>query len=174
MRTAYFHEDDYGQIELVCDDNREWCADQVRRIEEFSNEHRAGIGWTAMYMRPASPVALATRGITMDALEAAVAGFLPPFDTVTTGYSTHVEPMPNTRAFGFPQSVTLFAEQRENVVSAIWFMPLSADETDVRQLASALSALAKWNLLLVDWNGLQIIPLSDADALRDYLTSALR
>lgn len=156
-RTIWFHEDDYCQTELLCDENLDWCVEETRKIEEFSEAHRAGIGWTKMYMRPPAPVALATRGITVTELAEAIAPYAPPYDSVTTGYSTHVEDAVNVAAYGAGGSVTLFAEQRDGVVTALWLELGRLDENATAMLA----ALSRWSLLLVDWSGGQVIRLSD-------------
>lgn len=168
IRTAYFHEDDYCQIELVRDGNLAWCLDQTRRIGEFSDAHRAGDVWTKMYMRQANPVELITLGLTVETLTEQLSPHLPPFDEVQTGYSSHVEEAAGTLAFGSPD-VTAFADHRDGVVSAIWFALVPGDEKEIEMAAAALNALAPWRLLLVDWGWREVIPLTDALALSGYL-----
>jgi len=127
-----------------------------------------------MYMRPKNPVALATRGISMQALSDAVSPILQPFDAVTTGYSTHVETMPRTRAFGMERSVMLFAEERNGVVSAVWFLLYPGDDAEVALVADALSALAELRLLLVDWGWTQVVLLADREGLEEYLRTRVQ
>lgn len=169
MRTAYFHEDDYCQIELVCDENLEWCLDQTRRIADFANAHRAGEGWSEMYVRPEKSVELAARGIAIGALAGAVTPHLPPYDAVTTGYTTVTEDLPNTHAFGAASDVVLFAAHPDGIVSAIWFEMQPSDDSAVASAAATLMALAQWRLLLVDWAWGRVIPLTDHSAVDAYL-----
>lgn len=167
MRTAYFHEDDYCQIELVCEENLEWCLDQTRRIADFANAHRG----EDMYVRPAHSVELAARWISVDALAEVVT--LPQYDAVTTGYGSVEEKIPNTSAFG-DSGVTIFASHPDGVVSAIWFALPPSDEASVASALATFSALSQWRLLLVDWGWGRVIPLSDAVALEAYLREQMQ
>jgi hypothetical protein len=145
MGTAYFHEDDYCQIELLCDENLAWCLDQTRRISEFANVHAGD----DMYVRPAHSVELAARGISVEALAAAIAPPLERYDTVTSGYASVEEPVANTTAFG-ASGLTLFASYPEGVVSAVWFALQPGDEASVATALATFSALSQWRLLLAD------------------------
>jgi hypothetical protein len=151
MREAYFHEDDYRQIELVCDENFDWCVEQTARIEQFADAHRAGAGWTDMYVRPETPVPLAARGITVESFADAVTPLLPPFDAVTTGYSTTVEPLPHVRAFGNDPEIIVFAEAGQEIVSAIGITLQVTDAAEAGRVAVALTSLARFRLVFVDW-----------------------
>ena len=157
MRTAYFHEDHYCQVELLPGENLEWCRAQMDAIEEFSDAHQTGAGWTDMYVRPPAPIPIETRGIALDVLASAIA--VPPYD----------EEVPNVRAFGRDGGITLFAQQRDGVVVAIWLGQQPVVDAEIRSSADALAALAQWNLLLVDWEWNVVIPLSDAPAVHEYL-----
>jgi hypothetical protein len=174
MRNAYFHEDTYCQIELVCEENERWCIDQTRAIEEFAKQHRLGDAYTSMYVRPANPVELATRGITLDALRDAVSPHLRPFDDVKTGYSTVVEDAPDTVAFGFEPNVILFAAHAHNIVAAVWLTLQPSEEAEGIAAAKALAALSPMRLLLVDWEWARVIALKNDDAIDEYLGQRLQ
>jgi hypothetical protein len=169
-RTAWFHEDLFGQLELLPVENLDWCLGETRRIAEFSAAHRAEIGWTDIYLRPPAPVPLSTRGITAAALRDAVAPHAPPYDAVTTGYSTHVEEARNVAAYGSAAHLTLFAAQRDGIVSDVFFILGPRDAEEVARATAMLAALSQWSLLLVDWDSLDVMRLEDADALRAYLS----
>lgn len=167
--TIYFHEDDYCQIELVCEENLEWCLDQTRRISDFANVHAGD----DMYVRPAHTVELKSRGISVDTLASAVAPPLQRYDAVTTGYASIEDVIPNTSAFGSP-CVDLFASHPDGVISAIWFALQPTDDASVTMSVAMFSALSQWRLLLVDWAWGSVVPLSDASALEAYLRERAR
>lgn len=87
MASAFFHEDDYCQVEVLPSTARGYCLAEMGRIEEFADAHRDGAGWTAMYVRGESPQPLASLGITLEELGAAVAPLVPRFAEVLTGTS---------------------------------------------------------------------------------------
>jgi len=161
--TAYFHEDDYCQVELVCEENLEWCLDQTRRISDFANVHAGD----DMYLRPAHSVELETRGISVDALATAVAP-LQRYDAVTTGYAGIEDVIPNTSAFG-ASGLVLFASHPNGLVSAIWFALQPADDESVATAIAMFSALSHWRLLLVDWPWGRVMPLTGGAVLDAYL-----
>jgi len=169
MRTAYFHEDDYCQIELVCEENLAWCLDQTRRISDFATVHAGD----DMYVRPSHSVELAARGITIEALANAVAPPLQRYDAVTTGYASIEDVIPNTSAFG-DSGITLFASHPDPVIPAIWFQVHPSDEASIASAMTVFAKLAQWRLLLVDWNWGRVIPLSDAGAVEAYLREQAR
>jgi hypothetical protein len=72
MREAYFHEDDYCQIEVLPLDDLYFCLRQAGEIAEFSNEHRAGSSWDAMYIRGANPTPLASLNISLSQVREAL------------------------------------------------------------------------------------------------------
>lgn len=55
MRTAFFHEDDYFQWEILPLAAKAYCQKEMGLISDFAEEHRAGAGYTAMYIRGDSP-----------------------------------------------------------------------------------------------------------------------
>jgi hypothetical protein len=146
MREAYFHEDDYRQIELVCDENLEWYVEQAARIEQFADNHRAGAGWTDMYVPPETPVPLAARGITIENFADAVTPLLPPFDAVTTGFSTTIERVPNARAFGNDPEIIVFAKAGQEIISAIWItlQPTDAAKRGCHEIVSKRQIRRCW------------------------------
>jgi hypothetical protein len=97
--TFWFHEDDWGQLDL---EPRENLADRRRMMGDanaFSDAHRApnGIGWTDIYVIPEAPQSLAIRGITVDAIATALGPAWHRAGRVTSGYSSTTWDVPNPR-----------------------------------------------------------------------------
>src|SRR5688572_27492443 len=120
--TAWFHEDDYCQIELLPRGAAEFAKQQAAEITSFSEAHRTEDGfWTEMYLRPDAPVSLGAFAITLAELEGQALGHLRRFARVNTGYSTHVEPAQNTAAWGDGETPLVFADSTaEGLVQHIW------------------------------------------------------
>jgi hypothetical protein len=54
--TAWFHEDDFCQMELLPAESEAFTRRQMGEVEKFAATHRAeGGGWTGMYLREDSP-----------------------------------------------------------------------------------------------------------------------
>lgn len=173
-RTAYFHEDDYCQIELLPVQNWAHCAQELGRIGEFSDAHRApnDAGWDAMYMRSHAPLSIAALGIDFAGVSNALALHLPQFETVETGYGSYSEKCPDTSAFGYADSSIIFVAHNDTGhVAAIWLSvgPVDTPEKEANFLASLHALDALGPLLLVDWNWNALLRLHDADQVRDYL-----
>jgi len=106
MSDAYFHEDDYGQVELLPLAAYEFCVNQSQAIEEFSAEHRTPdrtpdrMGWTDMFIRDDPPAKLEALAIPCEEFRALVGQYLPEYSRVFTGYSTYREQLPRTTALG--------------------------------------------------------------------------
>jgi hypothetical protein len=171
MRTAFFHEDDYCQVELLPVASAEYCRAEMVRIDEFTKAHRDGAGFTDIHVRGASPAPLASLGITLAEMRAAVEPFLPPFDQVLTGYSTHQEPCPAASGWGESDSRAVFASAGEDgVVRAVWLSLHGIPSDRVGHWCRALRALPRAEeLVIADWNSSEVVPLADESMLAAYL-----
>jgi hypothetical protein len=172
---VHFHEDDYCQIELLPRSTWKFCAQQLGIIADFADAHRAGDSYTDMYVRPDAPIALADLHLLADDADRLLASKLPRHRSVTTGYSTHVEPVPRTIAYGASQSCCLFVQANQaGTVRAAFLQLWGAQPPEVEALHAALGELARTaDLLLVDWERRDLLALSDNAALRDYLARVL-
>jgi hypothetical protein len=173
LRSVYFHEDDFLQIEILPLENLAFCVKERGAIAEFSDKHRApdGLGWTDMYCRGDARVPLITLALSEDAVCKALAVSLPPFDVVTTGYSSQVENCKGTRAFGFHADVVIYVDVEESgTVEHAW---LGLGGNDVAERAALLQAFkglaALGKLLVVDWAWGSVHALDDGVGLEEYL-----
>jgi hypothetical protein len=175
MRKVYYHEDDYCQLELVAEANRQWCAEQMGQIDEFAAAHKADVGWTDVYARPDNPTPLATLNLSRTAFTEAMPASMLPFDRVFTGYSTYRSECKGTIAFGPHDSLVAYVELADDdVVSCVWFtfdLKLPADVTIATELARSLS---RWPVMIADWGWSKLLRLTDAAALRDYYDERLK
>ena len=115
MRSAYFHEDDYCQIELLPIDNLGFCLKQAGEISEFSEEHWKGMGWDSMYVRKVNPRKLSSLKLQLNDVRSVISKTMPEYDEVYTGYSSYREKCTNTYAFGGDKTATLFLEVSANL-----------------------------------------------------------
>lgn len=161
MREAYFHEDDYCQVELLPVDNLQHCLQQMGEQQVFADAHASGAGWTDMYVRSAPPSPLSALGITATQLRQALGAVLPPYDAVFTGYGSYRVACENVLAFGGDKTETLFAGINDDgVVADLWCSDA---------MAELLLLPLPQQLLLADWNAGLACPLAERALFARYL-----
>jgi hypothetical protein len=167
---AYFHEDDYCQIEILPASNWNYCVSQLQKIGRFSDNHFDGVGWTDMQLRGESPQQVKSLNINVKDLVSSLRQILIPFDRVLTGYSSHREEAEQIMAFGSETSSIVFVEYDSNdIVQAIWLDFGIVSQEDKQLALTALQHLGRMSeLILVDWNLGKIIKLSEHEELISY------
>ncbi|GAB4215228.1 MAG: hypothetical protein OHK0012_14920 [Synechococcales cyanobacterium] len=175
MHSAYFHEDDYCQIELAPVGNWEFCAKHMGEINSFSTIHRDGGGWTDMVVRDTNPAPLKSLGISRGELIRSMPTRLQQVDQVFTGYSSYQQLCPQTMAFGANMAVMLFAQYDETeVITAAWCSLDISTEHDVNAAMELMDSLLPWPLLLADWGWSVLLRIRDRDLCHQYFTKRLQ
>jgi hypothetical protein len=171
----FFHEDDYGQIEILPLSDWGHCAEQLRVIGEHGETHRVpgGAGWSKIYLRPEAPRTLASHKIPMRDFSACIPPELKPCGRIYTGYSTYRERCRRTRGFLLgPHAALLVAWEptlSTKIVSQCWLVPGRFAEGKRGFLVTALAQLGRLkDLLLVDWRG-SLVDLKDPDSVGNYV-----
>jgi hypothetical protein len=171
--AAFFHEDDYCQVEVLPAAASSYCLVEMGRIDEFADAHWDGAGFNDMYLRGESPVPLASLGTTLSEWEAALGLLAPRFVQVVTGYSTYREPCPAVAGWGFSDGQAVFAHVgQDGVVGPVWLSlnGVSAERAGLWcRLLRSLPRAAE--LVVADWNSSQVVSLSDEPAVAAYLRS---
>lgn len=175
MTDAYFHEDDFGQVEILPLDAARWCRAEMARIGDFADAHLApgGLGYTAMYVRGEEPAKLRDLGLALDAVEACIGPALRRAHTVLTGYSTLREPCARTRGYVLADYAALYVGWDEHgYVEQIFYVDGVVPDALRAPFVDALLAMGVLaRLVLVDWNQSVIVDLSDAAAVRAWVTA---
>ena len=170
----YFHEDLYCQVELLPRSAWDFCTRQLGLIADFAKAHRQGIGYADIYLRPDAPTALVDLKLRADDLDRLLAARLPRHRSVTTGYSTHVEPALGTVGYGQQSYCLLVEADKEGIVKGAFLKLASLQPSELEALHGALSELAHTvDLLLVDWERGVLVAPADSAALHGYLSRAL-
>lgn len=161
MREAYFHEDEYCQIEILPIEALKFCQMQIEAIANFSKAHQSGAGWDDMYLREESPRKLSELGITLSEIRDALREKCPEYEAVYTGYSSVRDLCRDVHAFGKDDQAIIFAEidDSENIVS-IWCSSASRELFLLPRID---------HLLLVDWGWKFVSPLSEKSKIEDYI-----
>lgn len=152
MRSIYFHEDDYLQLEVLPLAAKFFCLAQMGEIEAFAEDHRTGAGYSDVFQREIPPCATKDLRLQGEQLAAALA-FLPAFDRVETGYGACREECRATSARGLGQDMAVFWEvDGDGYVQAIW-LELCIDSGQIELACRVLTALGTVaSLVLADWD----------------------
>lgn len=171
MRTIFFHEDDYGMIQLLPAAAREQCLAEMRQIDAETTAGGSEFGFTDLHVLSEPSPNFRSLGLTEAELAAALEGELPRFDEVFTGSSTHRESCPGLRAWGFADCQALFAQVTpDGCIGEVWFDLSDLAPPSVRRWVQVLQSLpGAAALLLVDWFRHEVVPLEDRQRLTAYL-----
>jgi hypothetical protein len=160
-RVLFVEEDSWGEVEVLPVTNADWCREELRKISQFSDEHRAAgdAGWTDIYIRKPPPFSLADLRIPLAPTLDALRRHLPAFDGVTSGSFYSPEPVAKARGFGPSPKTALvvIGDKDQTLVQSILIV---ADEDDgAARLMTALEALpSRDRLMVVDWVRGELIP----------------
>ena len=172
QKAIYFHEDDYCQIEILPLSLWDYCIDEIKKIDEFAEVHKAEIGWTDIYLRKDNPKSLAEVSISLDEFKASVEKTLTAYSKVSTGYSTYTEDCENCFAWGIiERDFTIFANVTiENLISVIWLEFGLINENNFSVVSDTFNNLPKSNeLMIADWKWSQVANIGDKESLQNYL-----
>ena len=170
--SIFFHEDDYCQVQLMLNENQMSLQKEAEEVFGFSKEHFDGSGYTDIKVREEETHKLADRQIKINEIEAVIinAGF-DKIPKVFTGYGqSYREELTNTEAYG-KNGCAIFYDYKDYIVEHIWLeYHWGNEQTNKNKFLNCLSDLGKkWNLLLMDWNQLKLVELTDSTATQKYL-----
>ena len=171
-REIYFHEDDYCQIQILPLSLWDYCLSEMNKINEFSNAHKAEIGWTDIYIREETPQNLTDLAITVEEFKQSVELTLKRYEKVTTGYSSHVEECENCLAWGIEdRNFTIFADTNsKNLINAVWLEIGTLNRENSPVVTETFKNLPKSNeLMIADWNWSNVAAIGNEKSLTDYL-----
>jgi hypothetical protein len=172
MRKTFLHEDDIAQIEIVPFDGLEYCTQEMREVEAFSEKHRdpSGFGWSKVYIREEAKAKLSDLNVDLSAIQTILAQAYETFDEVETGYSSHREPLANAQAYGEHLGVVFYVLSASEKVTDIWASIAIHTVEQRKQLAKVLSELGSMApLILCDWSLGSIVNLADDGDIERYL-----
>ena len=177
-REIYFHEDDYCQQQVLPRAATAHAVAEVKNIGEFADAHRVpgGLGWTHIYIRQEAPAEIRSLKMKKEDFTAVVSPFLPAFDVVYTGYSSHREQCKKTAAWGTSQQCALFADwDDDGTIANVWAGLFDRDENSICATSRAVAALGKVHpLVYVDWAWGYTCDVSREEAFASMLRTKLQ
>ena len=167
-----FWEDDYCQIEIVPFENKEYIVKTIEQISDLANNSRTDFGYTETFGRGQMPVATSTKEIRTDYLAKLLTGF--EFEKAKSihydGHKILDCETGLTKAYGF-SNFTVFFDTEDEFVKNIWLsisLIFSVRQYDL--IKSVLYSLGEeCEMVLVDWNSLELFDLRDRTQIDKYL-----
>ena len=173
MKSIYFHEDDYCQIEILPAENLGFCLEQAGLIDDFAENHRDGMGYTDVFVRNENPVSILDKKITKAVFEEVFESVFPRCDVIYTGYGSYREKCKFTSAFGHDENVVIFYEWKDGFINNIWLTLDIRKEVDVEAANKLFTALSKLgDFIVADWGWGFIEKISSEKTLQ-YIQSRL-
>ena len=166
--TIFYHEDDFGQVEIIPSENFDRLVKEAENVQDFSEKHFDGGGYTDMYVRKENDLRLEAREIKVSELNEVLSKLSIEKHTIVT---TGIRPgeMLSEDTFGYGENDRgLFFDVKDGIVSNIWIS--GRLEVNDETLIAVLNEIGtKWNLLLMDWNKLELVDLKSKEQLKKYV-----
>ncbi len=172
-RTAFFHEDDYCQWEILPLTSQEFCMRQMGEIDDFAKDHQTDGGFTDIFVREDGPHKMEKLALTSEQLHKALC-FLQPYDRVETGYSSYRKELKAAHGRGEgPEENVFWSVNDTGQVTALWLdLCIVPENQDLwRSILTALGKLAP--LLLADWNWSRCVDLTKPKEIEEYIEEQL-
>ena len=166
--SIFYHEDDYRQVEIVPIENFNELIKQAENVQDFAEKHFDGGGYTDIMVREDNRLKLKERGIRPSELDLILSELpIKKFTEVSTGIRPGEMKSENT--FGYGENYNgIFFDFDSDSVRGIWIA--GSPKINKEKLTIALNEIGnKWNLLLMDWNSLEIVDLKNKEQIEKYL-----
>ncbi len=164
----FYHEDDCKQVEIVPKENLKELLKEADNVKDFVSNNFDGIGFKDIYVRGEEKFKLIEKQISKYKLEQIIDDFpIERHEIVSTGIRPGEMLSKNTIGYGKNYN-GIFFQFEENLVSAIWISgQIMNDDELVFELLKRIGQY--WDLLLMDWNTLQLIDLKNEIQIEKYL-----
>ena len=173
LYEAYFHEDDFKQVEFCPKENLEFLKNENIEVNKFTEDNSDGNGFPNIYIREErnqktileKQIKLSDLNIIMLNLE------LEKIEKVYTGYSSYKEKCENTICYKF-EDAEIFVSNENDFVKDLFITGFRFYENEVikNKLEEILHRIGKeYDLILNDWNLTEVINLNDRTEIRKYL-----
>jgi len=166
----FYHEDFYLQIEIIPRENFDFVSSESKKVTEFSESHRDGLGFTDIYERKDNKYKTIDKkvnpSVIFNALDSAG---LARIKKIQTGYSTYVEDCNSTIGYG-NKNFALLIDLESEYVKDIYLMQYQLNDSDLDLLTSGLLAIGKeLDFIIVDWDLSKIIDLKSSAQVITYV-----
>lgn len=172
LNLPSFWEDDYCQIEIVPRKNIVNIENSIIQIEKFTETTRTENGFTDIFIREGLPFPTLNEELRIDYFEKLMTdkGFEKAKQIRYDGSNISECTQTNTNAFSLP-CFNFFYDCKDEFINNIWILNSLITSTDhFDKISEALYELGEsCELVLVNWNSLELIDLKNRNQIKDYL-----
>ena len=169
----YFHEDLYCQVEIIPRENSVNLDLENDKINEFSEEHFDGVGYTDVYARDGHGIKTCERGIQVDELDELITNIgFEKKNEIYTGYGAYKVKCKKTIGYHLDGAIIYCDFDENQLIQNIWIdgFRFNGKSTFKPQMIQALNELGKrWNLILNDWDLCEKIDLEVENEISSYI-----
>lgn len=176
LKTIFFHEDDYRQIEIIPAENYGFCKTQMGDIERFADNHLVenGSGYTDIFLRGENPVPLTEKNVSAIDLDRMLKSVLPPIKKVYTGYGSFKTKCKHISAYGDHTGIVIFFDKKGEYVANIWIDLAVCNESDIHTTLNVLRTISGLGeFILADWSSDFVGQIDNTNTIREYLKEQL-
>ncbi|MEB3753970.1 hypothetical protein [Acinetobacter sp. MD2(2019)] len=169
-----FWADDYCQIEIVLRTNIEQIKKSIKQIDEFTKKTRTEYGFTDIFMRENLPYPTINEELQTDYFESLLIekGFEKAKKIRYNGHTIINCTKTTSNACSLP-CFNFFYDCNNEFINNIWISTSLINSNDhFNKILEALYELGKnCELVLINWNSLELIDLTDRNQIKEYLMS---
>lgn len=164
--TIFYHEDDYGQVELLPIEDIPYIQNEIEQIDNCHQEN----GFSQIHLREIPQYGLKIREIPTAEIESIFAKlYLTRHTEVATGYGSSFRiRSKDTIGFGDGYKAIFYIHHLEKVFY-LWLSSPELIDNKNLLVATLLELGHTYKLILVDWSYRKMINLQDENEIINYL-----
>ncbi|KXX71304.1 hypothetical protein [Flammeovirga sp. SJP92] len=168
-KSIFYHEDDYLQVEIVPNENFKELISQAENIKYFEGSNYTEDGYKDIIVRDEKEYLLKQREIDPKNLDIIFSKLsLDRSEEISTGIIPGEFICKDTIGYGEDYN-GIFFNYKTDYVTNIWVV--GTPDVEKVNLIQVLNEIGvKWNLLLMDWNTLELIDLKSIEHIEKYLS----
>jgi hypothetical protein len=174
MSSIYYHEDDYGTIQLIPEENLHFIWYEFEEIMGYDIEQKVDTNATEIFSLDKPKIKLVERKIPVTIFESLCESFgFTKIEKVYTGYASYRGLDKKSKAFSLCdeqqkfKDFTLFYETEGTFISYLWVLDHFYRHDSIVELLNELGK--KWRLCLAE-NGGKVVNLREVSILKKYLS----
>jgi hypothetical protein len=168
--AAILHEDYWREVEFAAEGDRPRIEAQLRELRAHIEEHRVGLGFRKLYIRPEPPGPLAGGSLTIDEVASYLKAPGPMPVYLRSGSSA--ERAQNAFAAEVPGVGFVYGSEAGGRVGSLG-LSLVGPQPELGELDGLVRLSERHALFLVDWLRREIVDSRDAARLRAWIATAV-
>jgi len=176
IKKILFFEDCYCQIEILPQENYDYCMEQAKISQAFDEAHFQGLGYSDVLARQPAPHSICMLKLSEHALNTCLQSAQMIKQEVYTEYDNFSEPCEDMFAYASDSNnIILFFEKEDDIISTIWLSLDVKSAEDFHMAKTMLSAISSLGgLIIADWGWRFIELIRNEYKIAEYLNKRLK